>query len=519
MFSAILKSLTVAAVLLAGPMTARADALTEAEIKSVVSEALERFNTPGMAVGIVKDGEVIHLKGYGIRDMNSREAVTPDTLFRIASTTKAFTSAALAVLVDEGKLGWDDKVIDYLPDFRMMDAWVTREFTVRDLLTHRSGLGAGAGDLMLWPEPSGFTREEIIKNLRHFKPVSSFRSEYAYDNLLYIVAGEVVAAASGTSWEDFVQTRILDPLGMGCFAGDIPMQSLGNVATPHGWHDGKLVTIPRNAIGGKATVSAAAGGMVCNIRGMSTWMLTQLAGGISPKGIRVFSQARRDEMWQSETILGVGSLDRNWNNTHFRTYALAWRKADVMGREVISHTGTLSGMQAYLSLVPELDLGIIILNNGSHYGARTSVMQAILHGFLDAPERNWVTVYDDWLSARLAAKAAAEGTPREGTGEVFLPLDAYAGSYRDAWLGTATVKMDGDALLFSSEKAVKLTGTLEPFEQNTFVIHWDDPMIGEDAYVRFETNLDGKVTGFKMAHMSADFDFSFDIQDLNFIRD
>ncbi|WP_417450932.1 serine hydrolase [Kordiimonas sp.] len=516
------KTLALTAALLLTPLAAKADPLPDGEINSIVTKALETFNTPGMAVGIVKDGKVIHLQGYGIRDMHSREAVTPDTLFRIASTSKAFTAAALAILVDEGTLSWDDKVIDYLPDFRMMDAWVTREFTIRDLLTHRSGLGAGAGDLMLWPEPSGFSREEIIKNLRHFKPVSSFRSEYAYDNLLYIVAGEVVAAASGMSWENFVQSRILDALGMGCYAGDIPVEGLGDVATPHGWHDDKLVTIPRNAITGKATVSAAAGGMVCNARGMNTWMLTQLAGGISPSGVRVFSEARRDEMWKSETILGVGSLDRDWNNTHFRTYALAWRKADVLGYEVISHTGTLSGMQAYVSLVPELDLGVVILSNGSHYGARTSVMQAVLHGFLTGPEavsRDWVKVYDDWLAARLAAKAAAEGTPREGTGDVFLPLDAYAGTYRDAWLGAATVALDGGALRFSSARAVKLTGKLEPFEQNTFIIRWDDPMIGEDAYVRFELDFDGKVTGMKLAHMSADFDFSFDIQDLNFIRD
>lgn len=183
--------------------------------------------------------------------------------------------------MDEGKITWDDKVIDHLPDFRMMDPWVTREFTIRDLLTHRSGLGAGAGDLMLWPEPSGFSRDEILHNLRHLKPVSSFRSDYAYDNLLYIVAGEIVPAVTGQSWEEFVQTRILNPLQMGCYSGDAPMEALGDVATPHSWLDGKQVTVPRNAITGKATVSAAAGGMVCNVRGMATWMLTQLEGGVS----------------------------------------------------------------------------------------------------------------------------------------------------------------------------------------------------------------------------------------------
>jgi len=512
-----LRQLALATLLFTAPM-AQADALKDAEIKAVVDEALESFMTPGMAVGIVKDGKVVHLSGYGIKDMNSREAVTPDTLFRIASTTKAFTSAALAILVDEGKITWDDKVIDHLPDFRMMDPWVTREFTIRDLLTHRSGLGAGAGDLMLWPEPSGFSRAEILHNLRHLKPVSSFRSDYAYDNLLYIVAGEIVPAVTGQSWENFVQSRILNPLGMACYSGDAPMDALADVATPHSWLDGRQVTVPRNAITGKATVSAAAGGMVCNVRGMSTWMLTQLGGGTSPDGTRIFSEARRDEMWKSETLLGVGSLDRAWDNTHFRTYALAWRKADVLGHEVISHTGTLSGMQAYLSLVPKLDLGIILLSNGSHYGARTAVMQAILHGYLGGEKRDWVKTYADWLAAREAAKAAKEGEFREGSGQMFLGLEAYAGTYKDAWLGQAEVALNRGELRFASEKSAKLTGRLEPYEQNTFIIRWDDKLVGEDAFVRFETDIAGTVTGMTMHHMTDDFDFSFDIQDLNFIR-
>ncbi|WP_417456560.1 serine hydrolase [Kordiimonas sp.] len=495
-----------------------ADAPTASEIRDVVKEALETFNTPGMAVGIVKDGEVVHLMGYGVRDIYSKEKVDADTLFRIASTTKAFTSSALAILVDEGKLSWDDKVIDHLPDFRMFDPWVTREFTVRDLLVHNSGLGSGAGDLMLWPEPSGFSRDEIIKNLRHLKPVTSFRSSYAYDNLLYIVAGEVVKSVSGMSWEDFVQNRILGPLGMGCYSGDVPDSALANVATPHGMMDGKLVTIPRNAIGGKATVSAAAGGMVCNVRGMSTWMLTQLRGGEGPNGVRVFSEDRRDEMWASYTILPVSKSMREKDDTHFRTYGLAWRKADVHGHEVISHTGTLSGMQAYLTLVPELDLGLIVLNNGSNYGARTAVTNTIIKAYMDQPEHDWVKDYHDAQLAYRARVAEEEEVSTKGSGQMFLSLEAYMGTYRDAWLGEATVMKDGDGLRFSSRKSVQLTGMLEPYEQNTFIVRWDNRMMGADAYVRFETDFDGNAVGITMRPVSPDTDFSFDFQDLDFKR-
>ena len=189
---------------------------TPEEIDRIVLQTMQAQSVPGIAVGVVKDGKLVYARGFGVRDVQSPEPVDADTQFAIGSITKAFTAAGLAILVDEGRLRWDDRVIDILPDFRLYDPWVTREFTVRDLLTHRSGLGPGAGDLMFVPE-TDFTREEIIRALRHLKPVSSFRSEFAYDNLLYAVAGEVIAEIAGKSWEDFIEARILSRVGMdGC---------------------------------------------------------------------------------------------------------------------------------------------------------------------------------------------------------------------------------------------------------------------------------------------------------------
>ena len=169
---------------------------------------------PGIAVAVVKDGKIIHAKGYGVRSLNTMQKVDENTLFGIASNSKAFTVAALGILVDEKKIKWDDKVTDYIPEFRMYNPYVTEEFTIRDLLTHRSGLGLGAGDLMFWPDSSNFTKKDMIHNLRYLKAVSGFRTKFDYDNNLYMVAGEVVARVSGMSWEDFIQTRILNPLGM-----------------------------------------------------------------------------------------------------------------------------------------------------------------------------------------------------------------------------------------------------------------------------------------------------------------
>ena len=188
--------------------------ITAAQIDTLVAQVLTTFDVPGIAVGIIKDGQLIHAKGYGVRSLDNKKKVDENTLFGIASNSKAFTAAALGMLIDEGKLTWDDKVTDYIPEFRMYNPYVTEEFTIKDLLTHRSGLGLGAGDLMMWPDSSDFTKKDIIHNLRYLKPTSSFRTHYDYDNNLYIVAGEVVARISGMSWEDFIEKRIMQPLLM-----------------------------------------------------------------------------------------------------------------------------------------------------------------------------------------------------------------------------------------------------------------------------------------------------------------
>lgn len=493
--------------------------IDRAKIETTSEAAINAFHTPGIAVGIVQGGEIKFVGGFGKRNIKTGQAVDGKTLFRIASTTKAFTSAALAILVDEGVLHWDDPVIDTIPEFRMFDPWVTREFTIRDLLTHRSGLGLGAGDLMLWPEPSGFSRAEIIHNLRYLKPVSSFRSKYAYDNLLYIVAGEVVARASGKSYEDFVQSRILDPLNMPCFAGEVPKHKLKNAAIPYGYTDNKTTAVTRNQITGRITASQAAGGLVCNAKGMTIWMQTLLADGVGPNGKRIFSKKQRDEMWKSQTILRVSSSERKYDNTHFKTYALGWRKDDVHGYEVISHTGTLSGFQAYISLVPELDLGVVVLNNGSNYGARTSVMQTLIKSYMGQPAKDWVKIYKERQEKAAAhKKPSAANDNWQGSGKVLKPLDAYQGSYQDNWFGKVDIYRSGAILRFRAHKSVNLKGRLEPFDQNTFIVRWDNRGFGADAYARFETNFKGEISGLTMRHVDPDADFSFDFQDLDFTR-
>ena len=236
--------------------------------------------------------------------MNTRQKVDENTLFGIASNSKAYTAAALGILVDEQKIKWDDKVTQYIPEFKMYNPWVTEEFTIKDLLTHRSGLGLGAGDLMMWPDSSNFTKADIIHNLRYLKPVSSFRTKYDYDNNLYIVAGEIVARASGMSWEDFVEKRIMQPLGFAASAASIArLKSTSNIIDPHAPVNGKVQVIN---IDWSETANAA-GGIYSNLTDMSKWVIMQLNHGKFGDELsqQLFSEEVQQEMWTPQTIIPV----------------------------------------------------------------------------------------------------------------------------------------------------------------------------------------------------------------------
>ena len=247
--------------------------ISEKQLDELVENTLKSFNVPGIAVAIVKDGKIVLSKGYGVKSILTNEKVDANTLFGIASNSKAFTTAALAMLVDEKKLNWDDKVIQYIPEFKMYNDYVTNEFTIRDLVTHRSGLGLGAGDLMIWPDGSDFKAIDIIRNLQYLKPVSAFRTKYDYDNLLYIVAGEVIAKASGQSWCDFIEERILKPLEMkNSAASFLRLKDSSNIIAPHVPTDGKLKVISRY----KNQTFDAAAGIYSSVNDLSKWMILQL---------------------------------------------------------------------------------------------------------------------------------------------------------------------------------------------------------------------------------------------------
>ena len=481
-----------------------------------LAETLESIRAahdlPGFGLAIVRDGEVVVQIGLGVRQVGEPTPVTDTTLFCIASNTKAFTAASLALLVDEGRVSWDDPVVRHLPGFQMYDPWVTREITIRDLLTHRSGLGLGQGDLMTFP-PTTFTRAEIVYNQRFLKPATSFRSRYAYDNLLYIVAAEIVAAVTGDTWEHWVQQRLFAPVGMtGTYtsAADFRPDAVATAAHVRD-EDGQIVAAPY--VHGENSIPA--GGIYANARDMARWVQTHLAGGLSPDGVRVFSEAQSREMWTPQSIIPADSLALP--PAHFRCYGLGWRISDYAGHKVVAHNGQVMGMVSRVTIVPERGIGIVVLTNLEDDDPLHSIVFTTLDRLLDLPPTNWPGAYRavrEREQARAAASATQMAATRADDSTPSLPLAAYAGAYRDDWMGLATLTLEADTLVFRFDKSPGLVGDLSHHQQDTFLVRWRDRALQADTYLTFALRPNGTIDEAKMLPVSPLIDFSYDFQDL-----
>lgn len=491
--------------------------MTPAKIDSLANLALKTFDVPGIAVAVVKDGKLIYSNGYGVTSLRTQKKVDANTLFGIASNSKAFTTAATGMLVDEGKLKLDDKVTDYIPEFKMFDPYVTAEFTIRDLLTHRSGLGLGAGDLMIFPDSTDFTVKDIIHNLRYLKPVSSFRSKFDYDNQLYIVAGEVIARVSGMSWEDFIETRIMKPLQMtGSFATFSHIKNTKNYIDAHAAVDGKVVVIPRYIF----EATDAAGGIYSSVNDLAKWAIMQMNDGKYGDDLskRLFSSAVHRQMWTIQTPLPTGP---GAYNTHFGGYGLGWFLNDAKGYLKASHTGGLDGMVTHVTLFPELKLGIIVLTNQQSGGAFSSVTNEIIDSYIGDTGKDWVKLYDDAEKAgQQGASNVVAGVWKQIEEQKKTPIDAgvYAGTYHDNWLGDVTITQKDGQLWFAAKRSPRLIGQMFFYKGSTFVIKWNKRSMDADAFAMFTTDENGKPTGLKMKPISPATDFSYDFQDLDFAK-
>jgi len=501
-----------------------AAAAPPADTDAYVAKAMQTFGNPGLSLAIVEDGKIVKARGYGVRKMGTNLAADEHTAFPIGSESKAFTSAALAILVDEKKLKWSDLVKDRLPGFQMYDPYVTDHMTVRDLLTHRSGLSLGEGDLLMVPDTNR-SRADFVHALRYLKPATGFRETFAYDNILYIVAGALVQAVSGQTWEDFVRENIFKPTGMADAHTNYDVTA-PNAVWLHARLNGPFRGTGDQSIlakGLEAHVSAPAGAINASAVDMAKWMNVQLARGKLPDGKTLFSEEQADEMWNPVVVVPPTEFklppSMRKMQPDLQTYALGWFVEEYRGHRIVQHSGAVLGALAMQFLIPEKNVGISVTINSEDTMARRAVAYHLLDYYLGLPPTDWIATLkatrENMVAQTIEALKKLPKPNMAGGAPPPLPLAAYAGKYEDPWYGAMTISERGnDKLWVTFDRTPGMEGALEPVSGNKFRAVWTDRGI-EDAYVDFA--VDGKtITGATMAAISPLADFSFDYQDLHF---
>ena len=484
----------------------------------VLDAVVARYHLPGIALGVIERGKVVYVATRGETIAGSGHKITPRTLFKIASNSKAMTTALLGRLVDQGKLHWDEPVTKYLPDFRMYDPWVTKNMRVADLLTHSSGLPGGGGDLMLWPEPNAFTRADIIHGLRYIEPGYSFRSKYEYDNLLYVVAGEVAAAAGGAPYETMMHREVFQPLGLDrCQVGQWDRDAVGDVAEPHYQQDGRNIPMREDGKVIPAITSAPAGGIRCDLDDMLSWARNWLVP--TPAQLKWLSAQQRKVLQSPHMLIPVSAQRREWDHSHIMAYGYGWRMTDVDGSWTVWHTGTLGGMYSELMLLPDQKNGFVFLINGEAEDARTVLGEVLLKHFTKPGDIHGVTWYADALQradAKASRRAAAPDTSK-ATPAAPAALAAWTGRYRDPWLGDLLLCPKGDRVHFAVAKSPRLNGDVMRLGGRDLV-HWSHHGMDPDAWLDFHPAQGGRPATLTMAKVDPLGDFSSDYEDLHFTR-
>ena len=487
-----------------------ATAAPPAGFEQRVEQLRKDIGVPGVTIAIVEDGKVTLAHGWGVRDITTKKPVDADTIFFTGSTGKAFTNAALATLVDAGKIKWDDKVIDHMPDFRMYDPWVTREMTIRDLL---------------FLPNSTLSRKETVRRIRYLKPATSFRSGYAYDNILYMAAGQLIEEVSGQTWERYIHDHVFGPLGMkNSTDSDAEYQANPNHARPHSRNSGPIHGLgTQTPLDENATIAqnaAPAGGLAISANDMSRWLLTQLGRGKIPgSDKRLFSAEQSEQMWTGATITPVPHFPPEFAaaQSHYSLYALGWELSDYRGAQLIDHGGAVLGSQAEVALLPDKNIGIFIAANSEDGEIIRGLLYELLDHYLGYPQNQWPEKWHAFKINRLnqAAKAVQTAQAKPAQAGPSLPLGNYVGDYTDPWYGTIKVRQAGKGLSVDFPHSTGMEGPLTHYQYDTFRMNpkldWVEP-----AYVTFSIGADGKVDRVTMKPVSPNADFSWDYQDLLF---
>ncbi|MGQ0648954.1 MAG: serine hydrolase [Gemmatimonadaceae bacterium] len=480
------------AVLVAGPVLCPDSAAAQSArepwtgLDTYIENARTTWKIPGIGLAIVRNDSLIYAKGYGVREAGKADPVTPQTVFAIGSSSKAFTAASIAMLADDKKVSLDASAATYIPGFQLYDTYATRELTVRDLLSHRSGLARG--ELSWYGSP--FDRDEIVRRVRYLKPTWSFRSTFGYQNIMYITAGQVVAKVSGKSWDDFVRDRIFTPLGMASSSTTIRnLSSQRDVAQPHAEVGDTVRPIAWRNIDN----AGAAGSINAPVTDMAQWVRLQLGRG-TYGGKQLVSARMVDEMHQAHTVIRTDSAARvNNPESHLQAYGLGWFLQDYRGRLVVHHGGNIDGFSALVAMMPEEKFGIVLLTNMNGTPLPNVLMQKIFDLQLKAPARDWAD--EAWKRREAQRARAAQAQQRAASQRVAntkpsLPLSAYAGAYSDSLYGDLTIREEGGKLALSF--GPMWNGVLEHWHFDTFRVRFDTPVL-PPVPVTFRLNAAGKV--------------------------
>ena len=468
-----------------------------------ITNAMAEWDIPGLAIAVVKDDEIVFAKGFGVCELGKPDPVDENTIFAIASNTKAFTSTAIGLLVQEGKLDWDDLVIEHLPGFRMYDPYATNEITIRDLLCHRSGLQTWGGDLAIYG--SNRSREEVVHKARYIKPSSSFRSSFGYTNYMFIVAGQIIATVSGSSWDTFIKKRILEPLSMTRSNTSInELMGAGNIAIPHEVVQDKITPLPyRNvdSIGPSGSINSTA-------RDMAQWLRCQLNSGKVDEKQLIDKDILEETRIPHMPIPILPFIKKNIPTIHFLSYGLGWMLLDYHGHLVVRHTGGVDGMSSMVNLLPEKKLGSVVLSNKIPNRFVFALSYHVVDSYLGTPSRDWNRLFHD-LDSELATQEAVrnqqEKKDRVKDTQLSLSLQEYKGVYKDQLYGDAAIEIRDGQLVLQLSGHPNISGLLEHWHYDTFMCQWTDPVF-DQSLVPFILDGQGKVEKFRLKVLEEELD-------------
>jgi CubicO group peptidase (beta-lactamase class C family) len=465
-----------------------------------IAKAVKDWNVPGLAIAVVKDDSVIFAKGYGVKTVGKNDPVDTHTLFAIASLSKAFTSASLGMLVEKGKLHWNDKVTDHVPYFQLYDPYATREMTIRDLLCHRSGLVTFGGDLIWYG--TNYSRKEVIERIRYLKPKYSFRSAYGYQNIMFITAGEALLKITGKSWDEFVKERIFTPLGMNETNTSVNTAA-SNVATPHTMYKGQQTAIPYRVVDNCGSAAA----INSNVTDLSKWIKMWLSRDSSKTLLR---WSTKHDIWTPHTIIPISEAGmKNNPSRHFSAAALGWFTFDYQGRKILDHGGGMDGMISKICIVPEENFGFVILTN-SISSLSSALEYKVLDMYLGGKERDWagetLKRIKDYEVKEKASEKKKENERIKDT-KPSLPIEQFIGTYGGPMYGNVKVELENGNLVARFQPTISFVGDLRHWHYDTFEIELRDPNLPK-GMVSFILDASGKVAEMKVDIPNPDFDFT-----------